>query len=133
MRRQTRKTEKVEKRVYYATREEWVTDKENEEEAVNFEIELDTRRKSQKKQGTSNRIIMKVIQLEDEPFLKTWRIKKVIELEKDVSTATTPITEEHQRQHVEQKQPFKSYPPRHSKTDVKANNCKQGASSIIPV
>ena len=47
MRRQTRKTEKVEKRVYYATREEWVTDKENEEEAVNFEIELDTRRKSQ--------------------------------------------------------------------------------------
>ena len=61
------KTGKVEKRAYYGTREEWITDKKNEEEeeAVDFEIEYGTRNKSQKKQGASNRV-MKVIQLEDE-------------------------------------------------------------------
>ena len=37
------KMEKVEKGAYYGTREEWITDKKNqEEEAVDFEIEYDT-------------------------------------------------------------------------------------------
>ena len=47
-----------------------------------------------------------------------WRIKKVIELEKDISTVTTSITKENQRQHVKQKQPLQSYPLSHSKTDI---------------
>ena len=72
----------VEKEAYYGTREEWITDKKNEEEeAVDFEIEYDTRHKSQKKQESSNRI-KKVIQVEDEPLIPTHcRIKKAIELE----------------------------------------------------
>ena len=54
---------------------------------------------------------MKVIQLEDEPFLTTpCRIKKVIELEEDIPTITTSITEERQGQDIKQKQPLKSYP-----------------------
>ena len=62
------KTGKVEKRAYYGTREERLTDKKNEEEeAVDFKIEYGTRHKSQQKQGASNRII-KVIKLEDESF-----------------------------------------------------------------
>ena len=49
---------KVEKRTYYGTREEWVTDKKNgKEEAVGFETEYDTRIKRQQKQRASNRII----------------------------------------------------------------------------
>ena len=46
----TGKTDKVEKGAYYGTMEEWVTDKKNEEEeeAVDFEIEYGTRHKSQK-------------------------------------------------------------------------------------
>ena len=101
--------DKVEKGAYYGTREEWITDKKNEEEeAVDFEIEYDTRHKSQKKQGASNRI-MTVIQLEDEPLISTHcRIKKLIELEEDVPNITTLITEEHQSQDVKQKQPLKS-------------------------
>ena len=44
------KIDKVEKGAYYGTREEWITDKKNEEEeAVEFEVEYDTRHKSQKK------------------------------------------------------------------------------------
>ena len=39
----------VEKGAYYGTREEWITDKKNEEEAVDFEVEYDTGHKSQKK------------------------------------------------------------------------------------
>ena len=54
---------------------------------------------------------MKVIQLEDEPFLTTpYRIKKVIGLEEDIPTITTSITEERQGQDIKQKQPLKSYP-----------------------
>ena len=69
----------VEKEAYYGTREEWITDKKNEEEeTVDFEIEYDTRHKSQKKQESSNRI-KKVIQVEDEPLIPTHcRIKKAI-------------------------------------------------------
>ena len=41
--------DKVEKGAYYGTREEWIKDKKNEEEeAVGFEIEYDTRHKSHK-------------------------------------------------------------------------------------
>ena len=44
------KTGKVEKGAYYGTREERITDKKNEEEeAVDFETEYETRHKSQKK------------------------------------------------------------------------------------
>ena len=60
-------------------------------------------------------------------------MKKVIELEGDVPTVTTSITEEHQRQHVMQKQPVKSYPLSYRKSDEKIINCKQGASSSISV
>ena len=35
---------------------------------------------------------------------------KVIELEENVPTVTTSITEEHQRQDIKQKQPLKIYP-----------------------
>ena len=67
---------------------------------MDFETEYDKRHKSQQKQGQSNRI-MKVIQLEDEPFLPTpCRIKKVIELEEDIPTITTSITEERQGQDI---------------------------------
>lgn len=53
------KTGKVEKRTYYWTREEWVTDKKNgKEEPVDFESEYDTRIKCQQKQRASNRIIV---------------------------------------------------------------------------
>ena len=109
MKAESAKRDKVEKGAYYGTREEWTTDKKNEEEeAVDFEIEYDTRNKSKKKQGASNRI-MKVIQLEDEPLLPTHcRIKKVTELEEGVPNITTLITEEHQSQDVKQKQPLKS-------------------------
>ena len=144
------KIDKVEKGAYYGTREEWLTDKKNkEEEAVDFEIEYDTRHKSKETQGASNRI-MKVIQLEDEPLIPTHcrikkvieledeplipthcRIKKVIELEEEVPNLTTLITEEHQSQDVKQKQPLKSYPLRHRKADAKTINCKQGASDNI--
>ena len=52
---------------------------------------------------------MKVIQLEDEPLIPTnCRIKKVIELEEDVTNMTALITEGHQSQDVKQKQPLKS-------------------------
>ena len=65
------KTGKVEEGAYHGTREKWITDNKNEEEeAVDFETEYCTRHKSQKKQGASTRI-MKVIQLEDEPLLPT--------------------------------------------------------------
>ena len=103
------KTGKVEKGTYYGTREEWITDKKNEqEEAVDFEIKYGTRHESQKKQGVSNRI-MKIIQLEDDPLLPTpCRIKKVTELEEDVPNITTLVTEEHHSQDVKQKQPPKS-------------------------
>ena len=119
------KTGNVEKGAHDGSREEWITDKKNkEEEAVDFEIEYGTRHKSQKKQGASNRI-MKVIQLEDEPLLPApCRIKKVIELEQDVPNVTTLVTEEHHSQDVKQKQPLKSYPLRHRKTDIKTINCK---------
>ena len=124
------KIDKVEKGAYYGTREECLTDKKNEEgEAVDFKIEYDTRHKSKKTQGASNRI-MKVIQIEDEPLIHC-RIKKVIELEEEVPNLTTLITEEHQSQDVKQKQPLKSYPLRHRKADAKAINCKQGASNNI--
>ena len=43
------KIDKVKKGAYYGTREEWITDKKNEEEAVDFEIEYDTRHKTKKK------------------------------------------------------------------------------------
>ena len=46
MRKQTRKDRQIREDI--ATREEWVSCKENEEEAVDFEIEHDTRHKSQK-------------------------------------------------------------------------------------
>ena len=46
MRKQTRKDRQIREDI--ATREEWVSYKENEEEAVDFEIEHDPRRKSQK-------------------------------------------------------------------------------------
>ena len=46
MRKQTRKDRQIREDI--ATREEWVSYKKNEEEAVDFEIEHDTRRKSQK-------------------------------------------------------------------------------------
>ena len=49
---------------------------------------------------------MKVIQLEDEPFLPTpCRATNVIKLEEDVPTVIMAVTEEHQRQNVKQKQP----------------------------
>ena len=52
------KTGKVEKRTYYGTREEWVTDKKNGKgETVDFEIKYSTGHKSQQKQRASNRII----------------------------------------------------------------------------
>ena len=126
------KMDKVEKGAYCGTREESITDKKNEEEeAVDFEIEYDARHKSQKKQGASNRI-MTVIQLEDEPLIPTHcRIKKLIELEEDVPNITTLITEEHQSQDVKQKQPIKCYPLRPRKVDAKTINCKQGASNNI--
>ena len=77
---------------------------------------------------------MKVIQLEDEPFLPTpCRTTNVIKLEEDVPTVIMAVTEEHQRQNVKQKQPWKSYPLRHRKADAKAVNCKQGALNNIPV
>ena len=100
------KTEKVEKRTHYETREEWVTDKKiEEEEAVDFK-----RGKTEQKHGASNRI-MKVIQLQDKPLLPNHcRIMKVIELKEDVPTATTSITEEHQRQDIKQKQLLKKLP-----------------------
>ena len=51
------KVGKVVKRQYYGTREEWVTDKRNQEqEAVDFEIKYDTWHNSQQKQGASNPI-----------------------------------------------------------------------------
>ena len=51
---------------------------------------------------------MKIIQLEDGPFLPTTcRIKKVIELEEDVPTVTMSITGERERQDVKQKQSLK--------------------------
>ena len=75
------------KGMYYRTTKEWVTDKKNDVETVDFEIEYGTRHKSQQKEGASNRIT-KVVQLEDEPLLPTpCRIKKVIELEEDIPTA----------------------------------------------
>lgn len=46
MRKQTRKNKQIREDI--ATREEWVSYKENEKEAVDFEIEHDPRRKSQK-------------------------------------------------------------------------------------
>ena len=53
-----------------------------------FKTGYGTRQKP-KKQGASIRI-MKVTQLEDEPFLPiSWRIKKIIELEKDAPTVRT--------------------------------------------
>ena len=98
---------------------------------MDFEIEYDTRHKSQKKQGASNRI-MEVIQLENEPLLPSpCRIKKVIELEEDVPNITTFITEEHQFQDIEQKQPLKSYPLRYRKADAETVTCKQGTSNNI--
>ena len=52
------KTCKVKKGAYYGTREEWVTDKKNDEEGtVDFEIEYGTRHKSQQKDRASNRIM----------------------------------------------------------------------------
>ena len=120
------KTNKIEKRASYGTREEWVTDKKNEEEeeAMEFEIEYGTRHKNQQKQGTSNRM-MKVIQLEDEPLLPPpCRIKKVIELREGIPTITMSITEESQRQDVKQKKPLNNYPLRHRKADAKTANCK---------
>ena len=66
------KTGKVERGAYYGTREEWVTDKKNEEEeAVDFETEYGTKHKSEKKKKRTSNRIMKVIQLEDEPLLPT--------------------------------------------------------------
>ena len=65
---------------------------EEEEEVVDFETEYYARHKSQQKQGASNRII-KIMQLEDEPLQSIpCRIKKVIEIEEDLPTATTSIT-----------------------------------------
>ena len=46
MRKQTRKNRQIREDI--ATREEWVSYKENAKEAVDFEIEHDPRRKSQK-------------------------------------------------------------------------------------
>ena len=84
---------------------------------LDFEIEYDTRHKSQKKQGANNRI-MRVIQLENEPLLPTpCRTKKVIELEEDVPNIKTLITEEHQSQDVKQK--AKMLP-----TETQKNRCK---------
>ena len=98
---------------------------------LDFEIEYDTRHKSQKKQGANNRI-MRVIQLENEPLLPTpCRTKKVIELQEDVPNIKTLITEEHQSQNVKQKQPLKCYPLRHRKADAKTINYKQEASNNI--
>ena len=79
------KTGKLEKRAYYETREEYVTDKKNEEEeAVDFEIEHGTRHKSQQNQGAIDRI-MQVVQLQDESLLPTaCRVKKVIKLGEDI-------------------------------------------------
>ena len=77
---------------------------------------------------------MKVIQLEDEPFLPTpCRIKKVIELEEDIPTITTSITEERQGQDIKQKQPLKSYPLWRRTADTHANNYKQGILKNILV
>ena len=89
---------------------------------MDLQIEHGTRHKSQQKQGTSY-IIMKVIQLEHEPLLRTpRRIKKVTELQKDEPTVTMSITVEHQRKDVKQKQPLKSYQLRHRKADAKTIN-----------
>ena len=86
-----------------------------------------------KKSRRKNKI-MKVVQLVDEPLLPTpCRIKKVIELEKDVPNITTLITEEHQSQDVKQKQLLKSCPLRQRKADAKTSKCKQGASNNISV
>lgn len=54
------KTGKVEIKAHYVTTEEWGTDKKNNEEAVDFEMEHGSRHKSQQKQEAKN-IIMKKI------------------------------------------------------------------------
>ena len=49
---------------------------------------------------------MKVIQLEDEPFLPTpCRTTNLNKLEEDVPSVIMAVTEEYQRQNVKQKQP----------------------------
>ena len=54
------KTGKVEIKAHYVTTEEWGTDKKNNEEAVDLEMEHSSRHKSQQKQDAKN-IIMKKI------------------------------------------------------------------------
>lgn len=80
-----------------------VADKENwKEEAAYFDNEHVTRHKRQQKQRAS----MYQINLIGE-----WAIfNKVIELEENVPTVTTSITEEHQRQDIKQRQSLKIYP-----------------------
>ena len=97
-------------------------------------LKLNMTQDTNAKKSRSKNKIMKVVQLVDEPLLPTpCRIKKVIELEKDVPNITTLITEEHQSQDVKQKQLLKSCPLRQRKADAKTSKCKQGASNNISV